>query len=58
VELARNKERVEKMRDKLRSGKSTARLFNSELFVRDLETAYEAMYRRYEAGLPPDHIEI
>ncbi|HLI19733.1 MAG TPA: tetratricopeptide repeat protein [Stellaceae bacterium] len=58
VAIANDPERLQKIRTKLRKSKSTARLFDSASYVRDLEAVYEAMYRRHQAGLPPDHIEI
>lgn len=58
VELAKDRARLQAIREKLARNKPAARLFNSELYVRDLEAVYAAMYRRYLAGLPPDHIEL
>src|SRR5205823_2117238 len=36
----------------------TTPLFDTERYVRHLEAAYETMYSRHEAGLPPDHIHV
>jgi hypothetical protein len=36
----------------------TTPLFNTELFTKDIEAAYSAMYKRYHADLPPDHIYV
>jgi tetratricopeptide (TPR) repeat protein len=33
-------------------------LFDTPLYTKHLEAAYEAMYHRYQAGLPPDHIRV
>jgi protein O-GlcNAc transferase len=33
-------------------------LFDTERFARHIEAGYAAMYDRYQAGLPPDHIHI
>jgi protein O-GlcNAc transferase len=58
IELALNKARLESLREKLSRNRLTAPLFDTPLYARHLEAAYEAMYQRYQAGLPPDHIEI
>ena len=36
----------------------SAPLFNTQAFARHLEAAYSAMVERYQAGLPPEHIQI
>ena len=33
-------------------------LFDSERFTQDLEAAYEQMWARHQAGLPPDHLIV
>src|SRR5262249_53440415 len=58
VELARNPGQLQEIRRKLAANRLTAPLFNTERYVRHLEAAYEAMYARHEAGLPPDHIHV
>jgi predicted O-linked N-acetylglucosamine transferase (SPINDLY family) len=58
IELAQNRERLESIKEKLARHRLTTPLFNTRLFTRHIEAAYEAMYRRYHRGLPPDHIEI
>jgi len=58
IELACDKEKLQRIRDKLAKNRLTAPLFDTPLYAKHLEAAYEAMYRRYQAGLPPDHIEI
>jgi len=58
VELARDPRRLQALRRKLTANRSTAPLFDMDRFVRHLEAAYEAMYARHEAGLPPDHIHV
>ena len=32
--------------------------FNVGAVTRNLETLFERMYRRYRAGLPPDHLTV
>lgn len=58
VELAQDRERIRQIRSKLAVNRATAPLFNTPLYARNLEAAYEAMYQRHKAELPPDHIEI
>jgi predicted O-linked N-acetylglucosamine transferase (SPINDLY family) len=58
VELALNKEKLRSIREKLARNRLTAPLFDTPLYTKHLEAAYEAMYQRYRAGLPPVHIEI
>jgi protein O-GlcNAc transferase len=36
----------------------TTSLFDTELYTRHLEAAYEAIWERYHLELPPDHIYI
>jgi predicted O-linked N-acetylglucosamine transferase (SPINDLY family) len=58
VELAQNAERYHEIRQRLQCNRHTAPLFNTRAFTRHLEAAYSAMYERYQAGLPPDHIHL
>ena len=58
IELALNRGKLLNIREKLNKNRLTTRLFDTPLFTEHLEAAYEAMYRRFQAGLPPDHIEI
>ncbi len=58
VELARNPGRLAGIRDKLEKNRLTTPLFDTLLFTRHIEAAYQAMHDRYRAGLPPDHIVV
>jgi protein O-GlcNAc transferase len=58
IELALNGEKLKAIKEKLARNRLTTRLFDTSLYAKHLEAAYEAMYQRYKAGLPPDHIEI
>jgi protein O-GlcNAc transferase len=57
-ELALNREKLSNIRKKLDKNRMTMPLFDTALFARNMETAYEAMYKRQHAGFPLDHIEI
>ena len=58
VELATNPEKLTAIRQKLEKNRLTTPLFDTELFTRNIEKAYTAMYERYQADLLPDHIVI
>jgi predicted O-linked N-acetylglucosamine transferase (SPINDLY family) len=58
IELALQPEKLNAIKQKLARGRLATPLFNTPLYTRHLEAAYEAMYHRYQAGLPPDHIVI
>jgi protein O-GlcNAc transferase len=58
IDLALNREKLKTIREKLARNRTVAPLFDTALYTRHLEAAYEAMYQRYKAGLPPDHLEI
>jgi len=58
VELARNPQRLQSLRLHLQQIRPTAPLFDCQTYTRHLESAYTAIYDRYHAGLPPDHIHI
>src|SRR5262249_14699283 len=58
IELALNGEKLDAIKEKLSRNRRTSPLFDTPLYTKHLESAYEAMYQRYKAGLPPDHIEI
>jgi protein O-GlcNAc transferase len=56
IELALNKEKLQRIREKLARNRLTTPLFDTPLYTKHLEAAYKAMHHRYQAGLPPDHI--
>ena len=58
IELALNREKLLNIKEKLNKNRLTTPLFDTALFTKHLEAAYEAMYSRYLTKLPPDHIEI
>ena len=58
IDLATNPQLLREIRDKLARNKLTTPLFDSLTNTRYLESAYEKMYERYQAGLAPDHIFI
>ena len=58
IELATNPKKMQAIRDKLTGNLNTAPLYNTKLFVKNLESAYTKMYERHHEGLEPDHIYV
>lgn len=58
LELATNPAKLALIKDKLAQNRLTTPLFDTELFTRHIQSAYEAMYERYQAGLSADHIYV
>jgi predicted O-linked N-acetylglucosamine transferase (SPINDLY family) len=58
IHLGRRPERLERLKQKLARHRLTTPLFDTVRFARHMEAAYAAMYDRYQAGLPPDHIAV
>ena len=58
VALANDPRRLKVLRDRLWQDRLSSPLFDSELYVRNLERGYEAMARLYRDGEPPQNIRI
>jgi len=58
LQLATQPEQLDRLRKKLASQRLTAPLFDTARYTRHLEAAYEAMVKRQDAGLPPEHIRV
>jgi len=58
IDLAANPEHLALIKRKLSDNRLTSSLFNTQLFTKHIEAAYTAMHERYQAGLPPETIEI
>ena len=58
IELATNPRKLAAIKDKLATNRLTTPLFDTALYTKHIEAAYTAMYERYHAGLPPDHIYV
>ena len=58
IELATNPEKLKAIKDKLKSNLSSAPLFDTPLFTKNIESAYTKMYERYHEGLEHDHIYV
>ena len=58
IELATNRKKLDGIKERLAKNRLTAPLFNSTLFVKNLETVYIKMYERHLEGLLPECINI
>jgi predicted O-linked N-acetylglucosamine transferase (SPINDLY family) len=58
VELAANPDRLEAVRDHLHRQRLASPLFNTALFARYVEKAYESMWQRHVCGLAPESFRI
>lgn len=58
IELANSHSKVELIKDMLAQNRGASPLFNTKLFTRHLELAYQKMVERHEENLPPNHIHI
>ena len=58
IELAMDPDKLSSIKDKLAQNRLTTPLFDTQLFTRHIESAYTAMYERYQAGLPLDHLHV
>jgi len=58
IELAINPEKLAAIKMKLANNRLSTPLFDTQLFTRHIETAYEAMYERHRMRMPPDHIYV
>ena len=58
IDLAIHPEKLKAIKEKLVTNLPTAPLYDTPLFTRHLESAYQEMYDRYHNGLAPDHIMV
>ncbi|HEU4380408.1 MAG TPA: hypothetical protein VFR73_17680, partial [Hyphomicrobiaceae bacterium] len=58
LRMARDRDAHAALRARLVANRQTTPLFDTERFTRDLEAAYEIMWRRWCEGMPPAAIEI
>jgi predicted O-linked N-acetylglucosamine transferase (SPINDLY family) len=58
IALARNPEKISALKVKLATNRFTHPLFNTALFAQRIESAYAAVYERYQNELPIDHIHV
>jgi predicted O-linked N-acetylglucosamine transferase (SPINDLY family) len=58
IALAHDSQRLKTIQEKLKADRDTCALFDMARYRRNLENAYEAMWRNHEAGNPPKLIDL
>jgi predicted O-linked N-acetylglucosamine transferase (SPINDLY family) len=58
IGLAKDKEKLKLIREKLKNNLPLSPLYDTPLYVKQLESAYEEMFERSQNGLGPDHIYV
>ena len=58
LELARDREQLAAIREKLAYNRLNTPLFDTKSFTRNIESVYDTMFERYQAGLTPESIKI
>jgi protein O-GlcNAc transferase len=58
IDLAHDPEGLRALKEKLDRNRETTPLFDTALYTRRLEAAFQAMHARRLANLPPDHIHV
>jgi predicted O-linked N-acetylglucosamine transferase (SPINDLY family) len=56
INLANDPQKLAAIRNKVKANKNTTSLFNTELFTRNLESAFVRILERSQAGLAPEHL--
>ena len=58
VRLAKDPDALRAIKDRLANGRSTCALFDTDLFRRNIETAYQQMWQRWLAGEKPQSFSL
>ena len=58
LELANDKDKLEKIKIKLEKNKISKSLFNTEIYTKNIESSYRTIYDRYSNNLSAEDIEI
>ena len=58
IDLAAHPKKMTAIKRKLADNRLTTPLFDTKLFTRHIEAAYNAMFERHQSGLAPEHIVI
>jgi protein O-GlcNAc transferase len=58
IELASDAHKLTVLKNKIAINRPVKPLFDTQLFTRRIEAAYEKMYKRHQSGLAPDRIVV
>ena len=58
VEFATNPDKLVSVKHKLTGSQLSAPLFDTKIFTKHIESAYQEMHERHQKGLLPDHIYV
>lgn len=58
IRIATQPAELKGLKQKLADIRLSSKLFDTSLYVKHIEAAYIAMHARYQAGLPPEHIDV
>jgi len=58
LQLARDPQKLAAVKAKLGQNRDTCALFNTEKFARNLEAAYQTMWRRHQQGAQPEAFDV
>ena len=58
ISLAKHPKQLAALKLKLEKNRLTTPLFDTQRYTRHLEMAYNTIYERYQADLPPEHIAV
>ena len=58
IQLGNDPEKMQAIKDKLANNLSSAPLFDTKRFTKNIEAAYNEMYERHHKGLEPEHIYV
>ena len=58
IDLATHPEKIQAIKNKIDKNRLTTALFDTRLFAKNIESAYQVMFERYQDGLPTDHLVV
>ena len=58
LDLAREPAKLRQYKERLRANRLSCALFDTKKFTTNIESAFTAMWQRYQAGLKPEHIHV
>ena len=58
IKLATDPQALQRLKQRLADNRLSSTLFDTSVYVKQIEAAYRAMHARHQSGLAPDHITI